>query len=74
MRSLAGQLLPGNISTQGWQRASLLHCITGSNERERGQAIPGRNEGVCDERGTRSKRVSRTSVRKDEWKHNKDTT
>lgn len=50
---------------------------TGSNgrerERERGQVIPGRNDLAFDKRGTRTKRVSRTSGREDEWKHNKDT-
>lgn len=31
MRSLAGELLPGNISTQGWQRVALQDLM-----RERG--------------------------------------
>lgn len=80
MRSLAGCCFPGTSLHHGRQRMAqrwqldvpaTLHCRI--YERERRQVISGRNDVACDERRARTKRISRTLVGEDEWKHNKDT-
>lgn len=72
MRPLADELLPENISAS-WKGSTYCRTVTGALVREQGQVIPGRNDVACDEGGTRTKNVSKTSVREDEWKHNEDT-
>lgn len=79
MWSLAGSLLPRSISvTQKGNTGVTAGHLWGTaiqgrvREREK-TGDPRQNDVSCDERGTRTKRVSRTSVREGEWKHNKAT-